>query len=489
MSSVLTRLRAVLAAHPDRPGFVTAGGRTCCTAGDLDVLAGSYSGGLHARGLREGDTLALAVRPGVRSLAVLLAAHALGLRVVAADPRAGVDVLTARMAAAAPSLLVADAVAQAAAGWAGPLARRAGLPLPRLDLIAPVATLGRRLPGCAPVLGGGHAPHIPDGDREAFLVPTSGTTGAPRTVVHTTTSLTAGMDAVAALVGAQPGRPVLGGSFFVLLPALLAGAPVCLPARTGRGLARQLARLRPQVTYLTPPQARTALAVGGRFTGRTFCGSAPVSAGLLGRLRDAGADQAWGVYALTELFPAAAVESRDKLAYAGEGDLVGGLLPGVTGAATGKGVGELMLSGPSMAPRYLDAAPHCSIRTGDLVVLPVDPARVVLAGRCKDMVLRGADNTYPGLHEPAMYVAGVELAVLVGIPAEDGNERLVALVQPQAGADHRRIRAALRAPLLRMGSARPDAVLLHTVPLSGRSDKPDRVAAARVAAELLRQAG
>jgi acyl-CoA synthetase (AMP-forming)/AMP-acid ligase II len=489
MSSVLTRLRAVLAAHTDRPAFVTAGGRTICTAGDLDVLAGSYTGGLHARGLREGDTLALAVRPGVRSLAVLLAAHALGLRVVAADPKAGADVLTARMAAAGPSLLLADAVAQAAAGWAGPLARRAGMPLPRLTRLAPVATLGRRLPGCAPVLGGGHAPQVPDGDRDAFLVPTSGTTGVPRTVVHTTASLTAGVEAVAALVDAKPGRPVLGGSFFVLVPGLLAGAPVCLPARTGRGVTRQLAHLRPQVTYLTPPQARAALAAGARFTGRSFCGSAPVSAGLLGRLRDAGAEQAWGVYALTELFPAAAVESRDKLAHDGDGDLVGSLLPGVTGNATGRGVGELQLSGPSMATRYLGAPPHHHVCTGDLVVLPVDPARVVLAGRCKDMVLRGAENIYPGLHEPALHVAGVELAVLVGIPADDGNERLVALVQPLPGADHRRVRAALREPLLRMGSARPDAIVLHTVPLTGRSDKPDRVAAARLAADLLQQAG
>jgi hypothetical protein len=58
------------------------------------------------------------------------------------------------------------------------------------------------------------------------------------------------------LVRAAPDRPVLGGTFFVLLPSLAAGAPVALPARRPRSLARQLARLEPQAAYLTPPQLR-----------------------------------------------------------------------------------------------------------------------------------------------------------------------------------------------------------------------------------------
>jgi acyl-CoA synthetase (AMP-forming)/AMP-acid ligase II len=219
-----------------------------------------------------------------------------------------------------------------------------------------------------------------------------------------------------------------------------------------------------------------------------FAGSAPVSADLLQRVVTSGADQAWGVYALTELFPAAAVESRAKAAHEGEGDLVGALLPGVTATAAGAGVAELHLSGPSMAPRYLGALPHVSVATGDLVVTPLDPSRVVLAGRCKDMVLRGAENHYPGLHEPALHVEGVEVALLVGVPAADGDERLVAVVQPRAGVGEREVRHALRLPLQRMGGARPDAVVVADVPLSGRSRKPDRAAAAVLAARLLDRA-
>jgi acyl-CoA synthetase (AMP-forming)/AMP-acid ligase II len=102
------------------------------------------------------------------------------------------------------------------------------------------------------------------------------------------------------------------------------------------------------------------------------------------------------------------------------------------------------------------------------------------------MVLRGAENIYPGLYEPALHVPGVDLAVLVGVPGGDGDERLVAVVQAAPGADPVTVRAALREPLRRMGAARPDAVVLAAVPLAGRSRKPDRAAAGRLAAELTR---
>ncbi|WP_461024109.1 AMP-binding protein, partial [Thalassiella azotivora] len=431
----------------------------------------------------------MAVRPGPAALAVVLAALRLRVRVALVDPGAGPDVVTARLALAGPTLLVADAAAQAAASWAAPLARRAGLVLPDLGAIAPVVTLGRRLPGCAPRLDDGPtgATRVPDrrgDDGDAVVVFTSGTTAAPRAVVHTVASLSAGMAAVTDLVAPEPGRPVVGGTFFVMAPSLLAGAPVLQPARSPRRVVDQLRRLRPQATYLTPPQLRAVLAAGGRFSGRVLSGSAPVSAALLERVRAAGADEAWGVYALTEAFPVAAVESREKSAFAADGaagDLVGDLVPGLTARVDGDG--QVLVAGPSTADRYLGQEPFAEVATGD--VGRVEGRRVVLGGRLKDMVLRGAENIYPGLYEPTLHVPGVEVAVLVGVPADDGDERLVALVQPGAGVPAAQVRASLAGPLSRMGTARPDAVLLADVPLSGRSRKPDRAAASRLAARLL----
>ncbi|MFJ4577687.1 class I adenylate-forming enzyme family protein [Streptomyces echinatus] len=486
---MLDILAHALRAHAGRPAVLgatrTGTARVQATYGDLADLADRYAAALHARGLGPGGTVGVAVRPGPRALAVLLAVHRLGARAAVLDPGAGPDVLRARLALARPELVLADAAAQAVAGWARPLARRARLALPDLTELGPVVTVGRRLPGCAPALDDGRRAMVPprpvDEDADAVIVFTSGTTSRPRAVVHTRSSLAAGMATVAGLVQPRAGRPVLGGTFFVLVPSLASGAPVALPARSPRVLARQLRELVPQATYLTPPQLRSALAHGARFTGRVWTGSAPASAGLLTRVKEAGAEEAWGVYALTELFPAAAVEQRAKAAYTGGGDLVGAPLPGV--AAKVDAAGELLLSGPAARDRCLGEEPDPWVATGDRARL--EEGRIVLEGRAKDMVLRHAENIYPGLYEPALHVPGVELALLVGVPAGDGDERLVAVVQPARGADRTALRAALAGPLRRMGSSRPDAVLLAEIPLSGRSRKPDRPATARLAARRL----
>ncbi|MEU1095072.1 class I adenylate-forming enzyme family protein, partial [Streptomyces sp. NPDC005877] len=451
---MLDTLAHTLRRHPDRPAVLgttrTGAVRTKVTCGELAHLADRYTAALHTRGVGFGATVGVAVRPGPRALAVMLAVHRLGARAAVLDPGAGPDVLRARLALAPPDVVLADATAQAVAGWARPLARRARLALPDLAELGPVLTVGPRLPGSAPALDADvrtvALPPWADGDGDAVIVFTSGTTSRPRAVVHTRSSLAAGMATVAELVQPEAGRPVLGGTFFVLLPSLASGAPVALPARSTRVLSRQLRRLSPQATYLTPPQLRRLLAEGARFNGRVWTGSAPASAQLLTRVKQAGADEAWGVYALTELFPAAAVEQAEKTAFTGAGDLVGAPLPGV--AAKTDASGELLLSGPSARDRYLGEAPDPWVATGDQA--RVDGGRIVLEGRRKDMILRHAENIYPGLYEPALHIPEVELALLVGVPAGDGDERLVAVVQPGAGVDPAALRSALEGPLGRM---------------------------------------
>ncbi|WP_430784986.1 class I adenylate-forming enzyme family protein [Actinoplanes sp. G11-F43] len=480
---MLDELSSGLRTGDDTPALIR--GRRTISRGELAGLRDRYTTALHARGLRPGDTLGLAIRPGPRALAMVLAAYRLGVRVALLDPTAGPDVLTARLAVARPALIVADTAAQAVAGWAAPLARRAGLALPDLTRLGPTVTIGPRLPGNAPALPlpGGPVPAAFDGDGDAVVIFTSGTTSSPRAVVHTRAGLDTGLRSVAGLVRPVPGVPVLGGTFFVMVPALASGAPVAAPARRPRALARQVTALKPQATYLTPPQIREALAGGVPFTGRVYSGSAPVSAPLLQRVRAAGADEAWGVYALTEVFPAAAVESRDKSTFDGAGDLAGELLPGVR--ARLDDTGQLLLAGAGVCDRYLGADPHEWVATGDRAELR--DRRVVLAGRCKDMILRKAENIYPGLYEPGLHVPGVTLAVLVGVPAGDGDEQVVAVIETGPGADREAVRAALREPLRRMGSARPDRVVFAPVPLAGRSRKPDRAAASALASRIPRQ--
>ena len=472
---------------PERPALL--GGirgdepRLIARRGDIADLADAYAAALYSRhGLRPGDTLGVVARPGLQPLAIVLAAHRLGLRVAVLNPNAGPDVLRACVQRVPPALILADAVAQAVAGWAGPLARRAGLAMPKLDELGPVVlTVGPRRIGCAPALEtSGCAPAPPfdvDEQSDAVIIFTSGTTAAPRAVVHSRASIAAGMRAVADLVGPKEGSIVLGGTFFVQLPALASGATVALPAWPG-GLNRQIARLKPDETYLTPPEARGVR----HFTGRVWTGSAPASARLLGQIRDAGATEAWGVYAMTEYFPVAAVEYCEKATFTANGDLVGRPLPGVQTKVSE--TGELLLTGPGVRDRYLGKEPEPWVRTGDRARITAD-GQIVLEGRCKDMVLRNAENIYPGLYEPSLHIPGVAAALLVGIPDGDGDERLIALIQAEIGVDRSKLREELEVPFARMGSARPDDVVFANVPLSGRSRKPDREKAAQRCAKRL----
>jgi acyl-coenzyme A synthetase/AMP-(fatty) acid ligase len=110
----------------------------------------------------------------------MLAVHRLGARAAVLDPAAGPDVLRARLALARPCVVLADATAQVVAGWARPIAHHARLALPDLAELGPVATVGPRLPGCAPTLDANvrmvPLPPPVDEDGDAVIVFTSGTT-------------------------------------------------------------------------------------------------------------------------------------------------------------------------------------------------------------------------------------------------------------------------------------------------------------------------
>lgn len=69
----LDALNAGLRPGDDTPALIT--GRRTVTRGDLAELRDRYASALHAHGLRAGDTLGVAVRPGPRALAMLLSAY------------------------------------------------------------------------------------------------------------------------------------------------------------------------------------------------------------------------------------------------------------------------------------------------------------------------------------------------------------------------------------------------------------------------------
>ncbi|MEV4443797.1 AMP-binding protein, partial [Streptomyces sp. NPDC049577] len=89
------RAEALLDGRPDLPALLTCtrtgAVRVRATRGQLTDLADACAAGLYARGLRPGDVVGVALRPGPRALAVLLAVDRLGLCAAVLDPGAGPD--------------------------------------------------------------------------------------------------------------------------------------------------------------------------------------------------------------------------------------------------------------------------------------------------------------------------------------------------------------------------------------------------------------
>ncbi|MCM3532639.1 acyl--CoA ligase [Cellulosimicrobium funkei] len=542
-----------------RPGLRGARVREEASYADLARRVEATATALAADGLAPGDRALFSVRPRPEGVVLAFGVVRAGGTVVFVDPGSTPELFAARVSAAGPSLATTESLLYAVSrGPLRRLARSRGLLLPDYaSLPLRHVHAGPWLPGvprgsraarrlAASAVDRAALPPL-DPDREALTVFTSGTTAQPKAVVHTAGSLLAGCDLLRDVFALAPGDVVHTDQMLLGVPALLAGAtwsvPADPPSRDITTFARQLDGA--AGTYLVPADVTALLdvieagAVPARGPRVALVGGAPVTRALLERAARLLPGTRWvAVYGMTEILPVAVVEAREKLAYAGDGDLVGVPLPGTVARldpvedeepeggwdAVGEPgrddvVGELVLSGPSLMAGYLHdldapargagarAAEH---RTGDLARRD-DAGRLVLVGRTRDMIIRGTTNIYPGLYEPRVAALdGVGEALLVGVPQVDGDERVALVVtsasedsRPDAGAgtDPRpdtgaavrldphhplvdRVRAAL--PSVLDHDALPDVVLLaDRIPLAGRSRKPDRATLSRAAAPLV----
>lgn len=502
------------------------------TYAELGRRIRATSAGLRRLGMTPGDRVLFSVRPGPDAVILALGIVHAGGTVVFADPGAGEALFRARAALAAPRWVAAEALLYlASTPLLRPFARRRGLDLPDYARLVPGARhlfAGRRLPGVPRAAVSVASLSSPDtssirdysrgssghpdeesrmnggtpaaGEGEALVVFTSGTTEAPRAVVHTRASLAASLGGIAA-AALRPGQRVLTDQLMVGIPALLVGATWTMPPPGLDPGARPEAYVPLLVdadVLFAAPAAMDALLrlLGDGPAPRLetiILGGAPVLPPLLARVQATFPEaDIRAVYGMTELLPVAIADGAEKLARdpaardrAG-GDWVGRLVPGVTARLDD---GELVLAGPGMA-QYLGEPPATEVRTGDLARLDGD--EVTLLGRRKDMFIRGTQNVYPGLYEPLIAsLPGVREAVMTGVPDAIGDDRILVLVVPddppaQPDADHPVARAVARAlPGLIDAGVLPDRVVaVPDLPRSGRSRKIDRAAVAVLAEEL-----
>lgn len=529
------------------------------TFGEFAQRIEATAHGLVGDGLQPGERALFSVRPRPEGVVLSLAVVRAGGTLVFVDPGSTPELFAARVAAARPSVAITESLLYAVSrGPLRRLARSRGLLLPDYARL-PVRHVhsGRWLPGVprgsrsarALARGGASEGVLPtlDGCAQGLVVFTSGTTTTPKAVVHTGGSLLAGCELLRAVFRLQPGDIVHTDQMLLGMPALIAGAtwsvPHDSPERDIVAFGQPLGSA--TATYLVPADVTRLLdAIEAGDLPRkgprvALVGGAPVTKALLERALRVLPDTRWlAAYGMTEILPVAVVEAQDKIAFAGDGDLVGMPLPGVTvrieatagavdavdssdrsdvDAEGAQGhflaepdVGELVVGGPSLMDGYLhdldagspSALAHC---TGDLARL--DPfGRIVLVGRSRDMIIRGTTNIYPGLFESRIAtLPGVREAVLIGVPRDDGDECVVLVVTgdgqttggqgsaagPQGAPSsvtldpaHPLVRLVRdRVPDLLDHDALPD-VILHAerIPLVGRSRKPDRLTLTRLAA-------
>ncbi len=508
MTDILAALLEACDRTPDAPAMTL--GRTTLRYRDLADRIDRVSSSLTAEGMRPGDRVLFSVRPGLDGISLALGIIHAGGTVVFADPGAGEALFRARAALAAPAWVAAESVLYAASS--GPLrgiARRRGLELPDYATVVPDArhlVSGRWLPGVpkgalkvSSLLRGSSGsslsrshPRVTPGEvstsstrDEALIIFTSGTTDAPKAVVHTRASLGTGLDDFAAAIGFVPGERVLTDQLMVGIPALIGGAHWILPPPGADPGARpeKYLRLLPEadVLFAVPAALDAILTLLDRRPELTprlravLLGGAPVLRPLLERMRARlPGTRMHAIYGMTEILPVAIADGDDKLAFTGTGDLVGTVMSHIRARIDD---GELVLAGEGLAPRYLGQPDLVELRTGDLARL--DGTTLVLEGRSKDMFIRGTTNVYPGLYEPVIAgLPGVAEVAMVGIPDAIGDDAIVLAIVPGPGFDEDALRRAL--PGLIDAAVLPDRiVLVDALPTAGRSRKLDRAALTR----------
>ena len=540
MTDILAALLDSCERTPDAPALSLR--RTTLRYRDLADRIHGVASSLTAAGLKPGDRVLFSVRPGIDGICLALGIIAAGGTVVFADPGAGDAMFRARAALAAPAWVAAESVLYAASS--GPLrgiARRRGLELPDYGTVVPDARhlyTGPWLPGvprgalrfsrlssalelgakaisglrrdasadgrpgrlitgersryaAAPLLDqpGTASPLLDQPNHEALIIFTSGTTDAPKAVVHSRASLGTGLDDFASAVGFVSGERVLTDQLMVGIPALIAGAHWQLPpagADPGARPERYLDLLPgADVLFAVPAALDALLRMLEHTPAKTpklralIVGGAPVLRPLLLRARaQLPGTVIRAVYGMTEILPVAIADGDEKLAFTGVGDYVGQVMSHVSVRIDD---GELVVAGEGLALGYLGEPPLAELRTGDLA--RIEAHRLVLAGRSKDMFIRGSTNVYPGLYEPVIAgLPGIAEAAIVGVPDDVGDDRLVLVIVPGDGYDEAALRRAL--PGLIDSAVLPDRIMtMSDLPRSGRSHKLDRAALGRLVSE------
>jgi acyl-CoA synthetase (AMP-forming)/AMP-acid ligase II len=421
---------------------------------------------LRRRGLTRGDRVAVLARNGLEAAVAIWACARADLVHVGLP----VDAPAARVAAllqltGASLLLVQRELAATARAAAGPV---------------PVADASDVLLSAETAWQ--HGAPLPDQDVTYSLIPTSGTTGAPKAVRVTGRMSGHAAAAYVRTLGLTPGDCTaihlpfawVSGHITQLTPAMLSGGSAVTMASFS---APQLVEVADQhrITWLdvVPSIWEMLLRTDGFSWERlpqvrlAVFGGAPAPPGTLDRVRRRMPQlRLFDVYALSETCAPVTV-----LADAEAGRRPGSVgrpapyvdlrVVGPDGSDVPRGEpGEVWVRSPAVTPGYWGDADALAVqdrwlRTGDLGRMD-EEGYLFVGGRAVDLIIRGGVNIYPAEVERALLATGqLADAVAVGVPSAVTGHNVGATVVARPGVqpDLARLQAAVR-----------DALGAHAVP-------------------------
>ncbi len=371
------------------------------------------------RGTSQGDRIAISFPNGAGFVVALLGALKRGLTVAPLNPQ---------LTAAENARIVAD--------------------------LRPVAVLDRADDGVA-------AWDTVDPVAPAIVLYTSGSTGRPKGALLSHAATAWANRSWAAMMGLTPADRVLGvlpfphsyGLNGALLAPLITGAAVVIverfsPEAVLAAVARHRVTLLPAVAtmysrLLASSELDAADLSSVRFA---LSGAAPCPWELAQEWRRRTGVRILRGFGMTELFRPVSYTADDARDFP---EAIGKLLPGVDGRVVDDdgvvqppgAIGELWLRTPGVMDGYLDAEEETRavlvdgwFRTGDLATITAD-GFVRIAGRKKDLILRGGYSVYPQEVEAALLTHDDVLdAAVIGVPHADLGEEVAAFVTLRAAA-------------------------------------------------------
>lgn len=437
------RILAALAAHGERPAFITGAGEVGYR--DADRLLRTLHSGLRAAGVAGEDVVA--IMAGNRPEAVLaqVAAQLLGARVLMVPVSASTLDRVAAISTAGARVLVLDPLREPETQreLVEALELRTVLRLGEEDLLAAEPSEG--------------ALAVPDAVHTVF--PSGGTTGTPKLIAHSGI-----YQAMAHIFSPDPAGPKrtlllaptshLTGNT-VVLGALLCGDTVVLHDGFDAGaVLRDVQRHRVNTMSLTPPRLAAvldhpALADADLSSLRNVSlGAAPLSeARLRAALEVFGPIVSQG-YGLTEAPMICDITAKEYTGNPHRLRSVGRVVPGMDARVVGPdgttvdpgGVGEVhtrglaLMDGYHGQPSLTEAALVDGwLHTGDIGYFDAD-GYLYLLDRSTDVIVTGEHGTkvYTGIVEDALAAhPGVRSAAVFGVPGPGGEGELVhAIVVP-----------------------------------------------------------